>query len=498
LLLVAVAVAAVVGLVSSYAGRSEPEPAALDRAPVPALRLDHSGTQTWYCASGRATTDPAPPSHRLLLTQVGPEPVSVDLRPVGESGAGEVVAVTVRPGTVEVVDVGEVLGDPASSVVVSAPSTTVVVEHQLASSDSSYVERLPCATTSSGTWFFPAVTTTRDASALLTLFNPFPADAGVDVRVVLDTGVRTPRALSGIVVPSGTVRVVDLGQTVQRREQFAVVVRARSGRVVAELAQSRDGALGARGLRMTRGVARPERRWVFAGGFTGPGAAEQLVLHNPGRERANAVVQVTPYGGVDVAPEPIEVEVPAQRWVVVDLSAEARVPGEGFHSVVVDSPEHPLVVARTMTITGAAPAPADDAVPSRPPIASGLAVDQGSPIAALRWIVPSVNLTAPPSAVLVHNPGPGVAVVGVALLGPTGRTPLEGADGVEVPPGDGVVVSVPPVEGDGTTPARSAIEVTASSPVVVDRLAAFGTTELSLGPTVPVRLPRGPLSPLGG
>lgn len=490
-LLALVVVLGLFGLTRTEDGRARAEVASVDRPPVPSLRTGDGGGRTWYCAAGRTAADP-PLLHALLLTTVGDRPVDVDVVPYGQDGPLQGTAVTVQPGAVTVLNVGATFGDPTLSTLVSSPSAEVAVEHRLADPAKSLADQEACSTSSSGTWFFPAVTTTRDASAQLTLFNPFAGDAGVDIEVVLDTGVRTPAGLSGIVVPAGSVRVVDLGQTVQRREQFSAVVRARSGRVVAELAQTRNGDLGPRGLRLQRGVPEPARRWAFAGGFTGAGAVEQVVLHNPSDRRATVSVQVTPYGAGEMPPEPIQVEVPRRQAVVVDLSQEARVPGEGFHAVVVDSPEVPVVAARTTTVTDAAPPPADPAILGRPGVTAGLAIDTGTPVAALRWVLAALDLPAPSPVVLVHNPGTGPAVVEVSVLTPAGPRRVGPAE-LEVPAGDSVGVVV---DGAalGDVPSTVALEVRASSPVVVDRLVTFEATELALGDALPVRLPNGPLS----
>ena len=58
-------------------------------------------------------------------------------------------------------------------------------------------------------------------------------------------------------------------------------------------------------------------------------------MFNPGEQSARVVVQVTPFGGAELPPEPFEVEVPARRYSVLDLSAETRIPAEGFHTIQV-------------------------------------------------------------------------------------------------------------------------------------------------------------------
>lgn len=500
LLLVAVVVAAVVGLVVFLPGTSEPAPASLGRTPVPAAQADGALSLTWYCAASTALALSEPPAHTVLLTNPTADDVVVRATPFGPDGPGPAVEITVPPGAPTEIDVREQFGDPSRSVMVEAADGNVAVAHRLTLPTAA--DEVPCATSTSDQWWFPALATVRGTGAQLTLFNPFSGDAGVDVEVYLDAGVRLPTELNGIVVPAGTVRVVDLGQAVQRRDQFAVVVRLRSGRVVAEATQTYDGSTGFRGLRMNLGVPAPAERWAFAGGFSGEGVAEGLVLVNPEEEAVTALVQVTPYGAAATAPEPLEIEVPALRWVVVDLSAESRIPGVGYHSILVDSPDAPIVAARTTGISGppaAAEAPAadgsatGDAVPvdasTRPALERGVAIGTGTPVAASDWIVPVLRpATDPAPVVLVHNPNDGIAVVTASVVGSDGA-----GDDVEVQPGDSVVLSVP--AGD---PGLAALVVSSMSPVVVEQLLSYpDVQDLAFGLAVPLRSDRRDLTRLG-
>ena len=42
-------------------------------------------------------------------------------------------------------------------------------------------DQVPCVTSASDEWHFPALSTVLGASARLVLFNPFSSDAGIDV-----------------------------------------------------------------------------------------------------------------------------------------------------------------------------------------------------------------------------------------------------------------------------------------------------------------------------
>ncbi|MFM7065110.1 MAG: hypothetical protein ACKO04_16740, partial [Actinomycetes bacterium] len=311
----------------------------------------------------------------------------------------------------------------------------------------------------------------------------------------LDSGVRSPRALNGIVVPAGQTRYVALGESVQRREAFTATVVMRSGRLVAETVQLFDGSNGPRGMRLQLGVPTARATWSLAGGFSGPNVAERVVLHNPGRQTVTALVQVTPFGGAANPPDPFEVEVPPLRFTTLDLSAESRVPGVGYHSVDVQA-DAPVVVARTNTLSGP-PGGAQDGVPTRPGLTRGTAVSTGSPVQATSWLLPAVRTgPAQRSVAMVHNTSAGITLVTVSVLRDGRRAVLPGFDRYELASGDSVLVPVGPADvPDGSVGLR----VTASSPVVVESLSTFfGTDDLAMDLGVP--LPGGPgsVGPLAG
>ncbi|MCB1267192.1 MAG: hypothetical protein H6516_04415 [Microthrixaceae bacterium] len=486
--LVTVVALALVGLASVWSGRPDPEPAAVEQAPMPAVRTGEALPATWYCASGTASRALA---HYVFLSNPTGDAATVRLTGYTAGGATPTQTVEVAPKGPLPLDVGAVLGDPTASVLVESDVAGLVVDNQL--SDEEAGDRAACARSSSDAWYFPALSITRDAGARLTLFNPFPADAGVDIEIGLDTGTRVPASLAGLVVPAGTARVVDLGQAVQRRDQFTAVVRSRSGRVVAAVAQTFDGSIGPEGLWLTNGVPGPQPRWAFAGGFTGTGVAERLVIQNPGDRRSRVLVQVTPYGGASDPPEPIEVAVEPRHYAVVDLSAETRIPGVGYHSIEVES-DRPVVVARTTTLS-AGPDPATDAgIAVRPALGRGVALSTGTPVLARSWTVPSINAGADPAPVVaVHNPGEGIARVTLEVVAAGSSSALPGATDVEVAPGDSVVVPLGPAAAP-----EVAVVVTSSEPVAVERITVYAPdVDLAFDPAVPGHGRNRPLVPLG-
>lgn len=460
-----VVVLAIVAMASMWSGRTSPESASVERASVPDLRTDVSLPVTWYCAAGTAA---APMTNLVYLSNPTDKTVGAHITGYIGTGALAPTDVEVPPGGPHTFDVST-LGDATASVVVESPEPTLTVDHQL--STAGYGDRGACRRSTSDAWYFPALSTTRDAGAVLTLFNPFPGDAGVDIEIGLDTGTRTPTSVTGVVVPAGTSKTIDLGAQgiAERRDQFTAVVHSRSGRVIAEVAQSFDGSLGPKGLQLSFGVPAPQRSWAFAGGFTGAGAAERVIVQNPGDQRASVLVQVTPYGAATNPPEPLDVTVEAHRYAVIDLSAETRIPGVGYHSIQVES-DQPVIVARTTTLSGPPDAAADPAVQARPALSRGVAISTGTPVAARAWTVPAIDAgAAPVPVVMVHNPGVGIAKVTMSSVSAGASTDVGDAAGVEVAPGDSVAVPLP--AGGG---AEATIQVRSTEPVVVERITTYG------------------------
>jgi hypothetical protein len=457
---------------------------AAPRPPVP-VAVDSVGG-TWFCAARDLGVEAL--VHTVLVTSVSSEALDVRAEAFGEQGSAGATTIEVAPRATVSLDVQD-LGGAASSVMLES-SGPVVVEHRLAHPEGA--DEAPCATLSSDDWYFPVVATTRDATARLTLFNPFASDAAVDIEVAFDVGVRVPTALSGIVVPAGTSKVIELGEAVQRRDQFSATVLTRSGRVVAELAQSFDDAdasLSVSGVRLEGGSRVTAGRWSFAGGFADGSAVEQLVVLNPQDEEVEVIVQIVPYGGIDTMPEPFTLKVPARRYGLIDLSAESRVSQVGYHAIEVEASDgREVVAARVLNVSSAAEA-AD--TPLRSLISRGTSGSIGSVVAAPRWVAGGFGGDPTGSAVLVHNPGTGIAVAEVTASGAGGESVR-----VEVPPGDSQVVT-----GDQLAPEdeRWSVEVVSEgSAVVVEQVQVFAEeSDFAWQPAVAVLSRLGDMERLG-
>ncbi|HTN99520.1 MAG TPA: DUF5719 family protein, partial [Microthrixaceae bacterium] len=296
----------------------------------------------------------------------------------------------------------------------------------------------------------------------------------------------------GIVVPAGTTKVVDLGEQVQRRDQFSVEVKAKSGRILAETVQllnleATDKVPAVHGLRLLPGVANARQVWTFAGGFKDPGAHEKIVVQNPGADPASVSVQVVPYGAGDMPPEPFLFEVPARRYFVLDLTGEGRIPDVGFHSIRVESSEgDPVVAVRTSDVSAGPPAkPEGFTGGMRPAIDRGATTSLGSPFDARSWLIPSVSTGQGNSPIaLIHNPGSGIVRVTVTAA-TDGGAPVDVLKDAEVAAGDGLAVGLS--SGDLGGKALRYYKVVATGPISVDQFKTFASVkDYSIGPALPI------------
>lgn len=463
--LAAVLVASVIAMVAWYPGHSEISPSRVLRAPMSASVGDEGGS--WYCAARDIGSGDAAVSHTVLMSAPGESPANVRLDGFSDTERAGTKEVTVEPGTTAVVDVASELGSAGLSVMAESDAP-LVVEHRFTFDGGG--DQTPCSTFSSDRWYFPVVVTTRDALARLNLFNPFPGDASVNVQVALETGVRVPEELSGIVVPAGSTKVVNLEEFAPRHEQLAVTVETRSGGVVAELAQRFDGSreeLPIEGLRLVPGSRSTSQRWSFAGGFADPSAGERLALLNPADEEADALAQLIPFGGADVMPEPFELAAPPRRFAVVDLDADSRVPALGYHAIDTETLAGARVVGgRSINVTGDAEG---DGVPAgRASVDSGTTASPGVSVAAADWVVGGLQRSGTvDGAVFVHNPG--TEAVTVSVVARAGGTRLEPVD-YQLPQGESVAVDLASLGEPG---GPFSAEVHADGPVVVERLLTF-------------------------
>ncbi|HRW37746.1 MAG TPA: DUF5719 family protein, partial [Aquihabitans sp.] len=296
----------------------------------------------------------------------------------------------------------------------------------------------PCATTAADRWYVPSGSTRRGSELYLSLTNPFPDAASVEVSFATDRGTRTPRSLRRFSVPGRSVRVVSVADLVTERAEVAATVRVRAGRVVVDRVQTSDGEgdpIPIEGTEATtpapKGLvstpASPVRapRWIVPSARTGTGVRTQIAVANPSGRDARVDVLLRyqePERYAELAP--VELTVRAGGEEVVDLAAITDLAADANVWVDVRSlDEVPIVVERTTAY----------ADPSQ---VRGVATALGSPAAATRWLVTQAGSSRSRNgAVLVTNPGARPAAIRAYSLESGVRRELPAAS-VTVPAGD--------------------------------------------------------------
>ena len=412
---------------------------------------------TWYCAGGTATgTADGAAEHTVTVANTGTAAVQVVVTAFPSEGESRRRTFELPAGARRDTLLSELVTAPWAAALVEADGGGVAVEHRLRGVDGQAVA--PCASTPGGRWYFPAGATRRGAREVLSVFNPFPDDAVVDLTFETDDGGRTPQPYQGLVVPGGKVLPVDITDVVTVRTEVASTVRVRSGRVVVDQVQIWNGEDGqARGLGLTLGAPEPATVWAFPGGaqlVEGSDVNESYVLFNPGDRPATALVQVhvddeATRGGV----EPYEVTVRPRQYTIVSLTQDRRVPiGVGRWTEVFVSDGPPIVAERVVQAKGSAPE-------------RGVSYALGSPLQATRWLVAAAGgpATADTRVTVVNPSATEPASVTISAVRGGDRGPVEGFSGRTLPPGGQATLDA----GALPEPDATSLVVEATGPVVV-------------------------------
>jgi hypothetical protein len=366
------------------------------------------------------------------------------------------------------------VGDTVA-VLVESDSGSLVAEHIVEGPEGAALA--PCASTSADGWVFAAGTTRRQARQVLSVFNPFPGDAVVDITFTTDGARRSPQIYDGLVVPSGSVLPIDITGVVTLFDVVSADVTVRTGRVVTDRLVTFAADTGAGGLSTATGAAVPAGTWIFGARSEAP-VADAIVVHNPGDREAVVDIEVRlerPDENGFV--EPIGITVRPGRTEVVLLAGDAerigqarivdasdRLPDGVDYWAAVRSINGVAVVADRLSI-GPADARAD------------AAVSPGVAAAATRHLTTSGDGVG--EIVLVNTASDRIAAISMTAY-------VDGAvfelAGTEVAPLGRTVIDLAALG----VPADALLVIDATEPVVGERRVAVGGAGLTSSPTVPV------------
>ncbi len=401
---------------------SRPAASAVERSLMPTGGTPGALSSTWYCAGATANSGgPAPAT--IAISNPGELNARAIVRTVAEQGEPPPrIPVTVAPRSVAMVKLAPVPGAAHGAAVIELDSGLAVVELVVGGGTATAGEFAvtPCASSASRSWYFASGSTAKDASLHLSLLNPFPEDAIVDLSFATDAGHAVPADFQGIVVPPRGLVVVDVGSHVRRREAVATEVAVRSGRLVAAQTMSRTLA-GRAGISAILGAPSLGGDWYFPDGVAGGGVTERYAIANPAPQEAKVLIEVTLDEG---AAEPLERTIPANGRLDVVMNPEAGVPVGVAHSVVVRSLNGvPVVASREL-----------EAAP--PSSRLGRADTLGARRLGRTWLFAAGGVEeAFDEWIVVHNPGTRPTTVSITGLAEGQMLAIEGLQQVTIPPG---------------------------------------------------------------
>ncbi|HWG73015.1 MAG TPA: DUF5719 family protein [Acidimicrobiales bacterium] len=459
-------------------------------APVPMAGPSGALSSEWFCAGAMDEAGSGSAGSVVVANPTGtPITGTITFMP-GGAAATVPVALRVAAGSRQVIPESSPAGRAWIGAVVELDGGAATVEQQI---DGPLGEAAsPCATSGSARWYFSTGTTLRDASDELSLLNPYPADAIVDLSFATNDGVEEPNAFQAIFVPARSLVAVDLGSHLRRRASIATTVAVRTGRVVAWQTQvvtppangtpivgapnpapsygPIDPALPVGGVELTLGAPSPATKWWWPDGAAGGGVTEQYVVYNPGT--ATAQLRLT-YGLDQGGAQPVAVTVGPASVVSVTTNSQSQVPVGAAHDATLASTNGVPVVAERV-VTALAPSPR-----------TGLGALLGGRLAADRWLLGAGSDTAHVDEwVEVQNPGDLPVTASIAAVTAGGPVTLGGLQHLVVPPRGRLAVQL---AKHVRRPFGGALAVTASGPIVVERdLYGIGAPGIDLALAVPL------------
>lgn len=381
---------------------------------------DTDGTisATWFCGGVPALgmSESGEYGGEVVVTNPSELPVRGSVTVLSIDQSPLTVPVAVEPRDQTVVDLDQLLKGNYVSAVVEVDQPGVTVEQRSLHPAGDAVST--CANTTSSEWYVADASTPQGSDSRLLISNPYQTPAIVDIAISTSAGPRTPNELQGYVVPPQSLRVVNLEESGFRDEPvLGVSVVASSGRIIVAKDQHFLGG-GRLGHVTSLGASSLADEWWFADGEKGSGVSERLVMFNP--TDSDIEVDVVMLGVANAIIDPTTLTVPSREVVVFDTAGIVGLP-DGRHGTLVSTlSASSLVVERVLT------RPAGDSIST-----SVLLGAQGEALLP-EWFVSITPKVALEGALVVLNVSPNVARVAVFSIGPGGREPVTGLEGLEL------------------------------------------------------------------
>ena len=461
---------ALIGLVVGAPGRPAAERAAASAGTQPESAVSvvqqHALVSSWFCAG--ATSGPSTPAPgEILLANAGLRPVSATTVLVPEDGHRQRVVTEVAPGAVAVVHermAGAAPGGGWVGAIVTLYGGMTSVSQSVVTARGTSVQ--PCATATAPRWYFAAGEDLRNAREELSLLNPYPVDAVVDLSFTTEQGVEVPGQFQGIVVPARGLAEVGLASHLRLRRHIALTLTARTGAVAAfetEVARRPPpgappvGSPGAvnpvlpvGGTTLQLGATTASTGWWWPGGGEGPGLTEEYAVYDPEASPASVELRLLPAGGGPVGTT--SVSVPAHGWVSLETNGQPwSLPGVRY-------------AARLNSLNGVAVVAQRTVMAASPSASRGLGALFGLVHPARVWALTNLEVPEGEAWLQVANPGERTARVHLYEVSGGSWRLLPGEKGLVVGPGQSATARLPGA-------LTGALLVVSSVPALVDRAA---------------------------
>ncbi len=428
--------------------------------PMPVAAPEAALSSSWFCA-GAVGAPATTATGTLIVANAGAAARhgTVSLIP----SEGPVTTVPVDVGGYSRTAVAESAAAPSPYVgaIVDIDGGGTVVEQQVNGPQG--MSAAACATTGSDHWYFADGTTQENSSLLLSLLNPYPEDAIVDLSFVTEQGVEAPADFQGIVVPARSLEGIDIGTHLRRRARIATTVSARSGRVVAWKTQIVNPSPSTPsqpapaspprvpGVALVLGSPSTGTSWWWPDGAAADGVDERYQIYNPGAAEADVSLSMALDQG---SAEPFPLKVQPHDTMTIVTDAQSRVPKGVAHAAILKSVNGVGVVAER-TVDAASPVPR-----------SGLLDLLGAQLTARRWVL-AAGSTSPSldEWVILFNPGPVATTVSISALADGAETSIKGLSGLGLPAGRRIAVRI----NGSAASLDHALLVEAGGDVVVER-----------------------------
>ncbi|HEX4979164.1 MAG TPA: DUF5719 family protein [Acidimicrobiales bacterium] len=435
-------------------------------AAMPTAAPTRALSSTWFCTGGTGTAGGAADAG-IVVVNAAPEAVTAAVTVVGTEGEPARRDLEVPARGRASLRLGDVVAAPYVAATVDVPAGAVAVEQ--GANGPLGLSLTPCSSFGSDRWYVADGSTAREDTMVLSLYNPFPEDAIVDLSFSTDEGRAVPAALQGILVKGGGLVPVNVGDHVRRRNRVAATVTTRSGRVVAERLQLRNGS--AKGISLVLAAPSTQPTWWMPDGLVSDGITERYSIYNPsGREAVVSLELVLAEG----AAEPFDLTIPARDRVDVDAGDAERVPRDVAHAAVVRS-QNGVGVVVERSVAATAPSPR-----------LGVSEVLGAPRTARRWLFGAGSATdAVDEWITVVNPNPSPIRLSVTALAAGQPLPVERLQDVEIGAGRRVAYRLTDHIKRDDLPLL--VEAVGGEVVVERAVYMVGTAGISFSPGVPLR-----------